>query len=242
MKTTEAQLNDQCIVLNRQLHKTSDARLILYGAHLGKVMAIARGLEKPSSKFSSMLDCGHCVDAGLLEKNEHYLLVSCMQTEGFKDRYQSHKALLTSAYLCDLVDVTTENNDPQEEIYRLLLWTLKNLNDKNYKEMRLRFEWCYLVLLGFSDGSAAMLDEMFRAYFNTSVLLFWQQSMADEAKTLLVRDDISDKCLSNRCSHIFEQVIAREYRQQLQLKLRSQKILDEVVYESAVEGLDIAEK
>ncbi len=231
-------ISEKCFVLKRQLHKENDARLILYGAEMGKFFVIARGLEKATSKLSALLDCGNYVEITFVEGKNANIMTSCTQIDGFIKRFEGHEALLTSAYLCDLLDATTENGMAQKEVFALFEKMQTSLDDHCYREVRLYFEWHYLALLGYSDATLRTLETTLANVWKSECFSPKQQAVLDEAWSYFSCNNIYLCALSKGCAETLERALEKIYQQQLDIKLHSQKILDDVVYNSASRTLD----
>ena len=62
---TEPYLSDRFVVLGRRPFRDNDAHLVLLGEQLGKCVALAKGVGKPTSKLSSLLEVGNLIEAEL---------------------------------------------------------------------------------------------------------------------------------------------------------------------------------
>ena len=229
----EQYIKDQGFVLKRIVAQNDDAYIIFYGREFGKIIALAKGVEKSTSKLSSMLVCGNCIEGEFMCTKSGYKLKSCSAIEGFRDRYSSYEALLTSVYMCDLVDKGVEREIPQEEIYHLLYFCFGRMDDKNFSEIRLYFAWTFLTLIGYGSEQAEYLFELFKKYWGVDTFSIEQQSIFDEILSFL-RGFYSEKNLivprlSQNAYNILWKIIKESYQKQAQISLKSQKILEQTI-------------
>ena len=90
---TEPYLSDRFVVLGRRPFRDNDAHLVLLGEQLGKCVALAKGVGKPTSKLSSLLEVGNLIEAELYDGKAGYTLLSASQVAGFSRRFASYEAL-----------------------------------------------------------------------------------------------------------------------------------------------------
>lgn len=177
---SEAYVSERCVVLKRLPFRDSDAHLVLLGEHRGKLVALAKGVNKPESKLSSLLDVGHSVVCELYEGKGGFTLVGASQMNGFSRRYTSYAALLTSVTLCELVDAVTVGGVALDDIYTALVQMLSEMDDENLVEVRLRFFWDMLLLSGYASTEEKAFEDILMAHWRTSALSLHQQCLYDE--------------------------------------------------------------
>ena len=115
---TEPYLSDRFVVLGRRPFRDNDAHLVLLGEQLGKCVALAKGVGKPTSKLSSLLEVGNLIEADLYDGKAGYTLLSASQVAGFSRRFASYEALCTSVTICELTDAALEQGPGEEEVFR----------------------------------------------------------------------------------------------------------------------------
>lgn len=225
-------VNDECIILKRIPFNESDARIIFLGCHLGKVHAIAKGIEKPASKLSSLLNIGSVVTVNFYSGKSGLTLLSATQICGNSQRFQSFEVLLTSVYLCELVDETIEESAPQKDLYDLLSHTLGTMDDTNLIEERLFFEWRFLNCLGYASENIEDFYCLCQSFWNTSHFSMLQQAMLDEICSFLnvclmtTRKEFSF-CLSKQAREVLRSILNVSYKKHLDVKVKSKIMLDE---------------
>lgn len=227
----EPYLTANCVVLKRLPFKEADAHMVLFCSNLGKVVALAKGVGKPMSKLSAILEVGNLLDIELYEGKAGYTLLSASQLEGFSRRYSSYEALLTSAYMCEFVDVTTESALPQESIYKLLVKMLSSMNDDNIVEIRLRFVWEYLLHSGYASAETEDFLQLFLSYWKVSAFNFQQQGVVDEVYSFLCQPlEITHLAvfrLSKKARTLLKQLLTQLMREHFSLFIKSEKLLDQ---------------
>lgn len=231
---SEKYLSDQCFVLKTIPFQSTDAHIILFGKHYGKFRVLAKGIGKPNSKLAPLLNSGNCLEVDCIRGKGGLTLTSCSPIEGFQSRYSCYEALLTGVYICDLVDVSMENDDAQEAVYHLLYFCLLAMNDRNYKEIRVLFEWKYLAILGYSSDDFVSLRGLLSSYWHTEVFNAAQQSIYDELVMYLGIFNSHDlHMLSWRLSQpayrVIEDVMQRIYHHEAQIYVKSHKVLEQAI-------------
>lgn len=231
---SEKYFSDQCFVLKSIPFQSSDAHVILFGKKYGKFRVLAKGIGKPTSKLAPLLNNGNCLDVECVRGKNGITLTSCSPIEGFQSRYSCYEALLTGVYICDLVDVSTESDEVQEVVYHLMYFSLLAMNDRNYKEIRVLFEWKYLAILGYSSDDADSLYGLLASYWRTEGFDAAQQSIYDELVMYLDVFKSHDlHMLSLRLSQpayrVIQDVMQHIYHDEAQIYVKSQKILEQAI-------------
>lgn len=228
---SEPYLSEACVVLKRLPYKENDAHLVLFGPSLGKFLALAKGVRKPESKLSSLLDVGNFIEAALYEGKGGYTLTSATQLDGFRRRYASYAALLTSVALCELVDAMVAPGDVDEDVYHLLLKTLERMDDGNIADVRLAFFWEMLLLSGYASAEEADFAALLQAYWHRQAFTLEEQMIFDELSVFFchagTHPHLDALHLSKRGRRVMRAVIDSALKEHLGLSLKSKKILDE---------------
>lgn len=225
---------DQCFVLKTIPFQSSDAHVILFGKERGKFIALAKGVGKVNSKFAPLLNNGNCIDVECALGKSGNTLVSCSSIDGFQSRYSCYEALVTGMYICDIIDASLMNNESQEPAFYLLYFCLLAMSDKNYKEIRILFEWKYAVLMGYGSDDATYLKCLLERYWKCSSFSIRQQSIFDELLGFFSVFQVEQTHgLSVRLSvpsyHVIKNILRRIYIEEAQIYVRSQKILEQAI-------------
>lgn len=228
----EPYINDECVVLKRIPLNENDAIIIFLGSRIGKIRAFAKGVGKPSSKLTALLAIGNVVFANLFEGKSGYTLLSATQSIVDPRGSQSYEALLTKVYLCDLIDEGLLPDLQQREIFDLIVNVINGMDDRNFVESRLYFEWHFLYSLGYASDSREEFCEMWRAYWKTTFFTACQDSLVDEMYTVLSYNITTGKKL---CGILLSKDARKElfaflslmYKKHVGIQIKSKRILDE---------------
>lgn len=231
MPVSDIYAKDTCIVLKRMLFNDTDAHLILLGKQLGKILVLAKGVGKKTSKLSSILDVGNLITVDLYEGKAGYTLISASQVSTGEQGERSYERLLTSVYLCELVDFALEEASPDEAIFILLSQVLFAMTNANVAESRLIFEWKFLIISGYAAGDTDSLYDYLQKIWKTASFSLHQQSVADEISSFISVSEqlswIKNIHLSKTARSVLRKVTTDAFSAHLDMKLKSRKILDE---------------
>lgn len=227
---TEPYLSDRFIVLGRRPFRDNDAHLVLLGEQLGKCVALAKGVGKPTSKLSSLLEVGNLIEAELYDGKAGYTLLSASQVAGFSRRFASYEALCTSVTICELTDAALEQGPGEEEVFRFLTQTLAAMNDRNLIEMRLRFEWALLQWSGYASDDPQDFLALLARFWRTESFSPEKQALADELLAFfsvpLKSARVGDYLLSKQARKTMRRLLDKLIGSQLSLRLKSVALLD----------------
>lgn len=231
----EKYFKDQCFVLKSIAFQSTDAHLILFGKQRGKFMVLAKGIGKSNSKLAPLISSGNCIDIDYVRGKNGDTLISCSPIEGFRSRYSCYEALVTGMYICDLVDSSTERDETQEAIFYLLYFCMLAMNNRNYKEILVLFEWKYLALLGYGSDHSLYLRELLEKYWRTSCFSTRQQSIYDELSGFFSvfqsqQINVFSSRLSAAAYRVAWEVLTQVYQNDAQIYVKSQKILEQAIW------------
>lgn len=228
MPVSEPFVRDLCFVLKRTAHNDQDAYLVLFGQRSGKMVVLARGLEKSTSKLSGSINIGNQLEVELIEGKAGLILRSCQQLAGYTQRFASYEALLTSVYLCELVDDSLEKADADEAIYALLNDCLSSMHDDNIVETRLYFEWNLLDQLGYECSGPEEIMSLIRNVWPVSKHDLKQRSIIDEVFAFLrLTTRRSDLMLSKKARTLLRKMNAYRIRYHAEISVKSTMLLNE---------------
>lgn len=227
---TEPYLSDRFVVLGRRPFRDNDAHLVLLGEQLGKCVALAKGVGKPTSKLSSLLEVGNLIEAELYDGKAGYTLLSASQVAGFSRRFASYEALCTSVTICELTDAALEQGPGEEEVFHFLTQTLAAMNDRNLIEMRLRFEWALLQWSGYASDDPQDFLTLLARFWRTESFSPEKQALADELLAFfsvpLASARVGDYLLSKQARKTMRRLLDKLISSQLSLRLKSVALLD----------------
>lgn len=107
------EVSTKALVLDKEIFREQDAKLTLYTQELGKVIAIAKSVYKPTSKLSAHLEPLSLVEIRLI-KNNVYQAVDALLIKRFKSKVKDTVAVI------NLVKDLTLFEDKDEELWELL--------------------------------------------------------------------------------------------------------------------------
>ena len=145
--------NSECIVIKNINYQDADRIYTLYSREKGKISATAKGVRKISSRRNGVLDTLNYVNVSISESTNGFKYINeVVHKESFsalKDKLDYSKK---GYYVLELIHRLIEDEEPNEEIFDLIVKTLKLLNEaKMPKEIVLSFfELRLLKLLGYA--------------------------------------------------------------------------------------------
>lgn len=116
----------ECIVLKNINYKDADKIFTLYSKERGKITAVAKGIRKISSKRKGLVDTFNHIKVSITESSNSFdYLTEVVPVTTFNNLKASLDYSVLGYYVLELCDRLTESNDPNENIFDLLLKTLK---------------------------------------------------------------------------------------------------------------------
>ena len=138
------------ITLKRRDFKEKDRIVTFLTRELGKFDLIAKGVQKPGSKFSGIsepLAYGSIVVSNLKNLG---IITSCDLNESFSFMHSNLNILSHGFYLLELVDKSTAYENPSEELFDILYAALIMLEENMNPETVTRFFESRLInILGY---------------------------------------------------------------------------------------------
>ncbi|AGB41790.1 DNA repair protein RecO [Halobacteroides halobius DSM 5150] len=203
------------IVLRHYELGEADKIIVLFSRNKGKIRVVAKGVRKTKSSLA----------AGLEPFTYNHILVYQGKSDlgnlsqcDIKDSFSSLKddilKMTAASYLAELVNELTVDHQPHQDIFDLLLLTLKLLDQLDEIDLLLRtFELKLLNLLGYQPYITACIK--------------CGREVDQSVKFNLIAGGLTcDKCASNQDLRVslgtvkfIEQLIKLDYRRLLRLKL-----------------------
>ena len=138
------------IVLRRIPLGEKDKIVTLFTRERGKVRAVAKGARKTTSKLSGGSEPLMLVKGLFSEGKSFDVMSQCEVRESFSLIRTDYDRYLRATYACELLDKLTEENDPEEHAFELLLSTLYVLQRAAMPDLALHaFELKLLALIGY---------------------------------------------------------------------------------------------
>jgi len=138
------------IVLRQRTIGEADKVLTLYTANAGKAEVIARGVRKARSRLAGYVEPLSHATFQLAQGRTFDVVTQVEPIETFGPLRADLDRLARALYAAELLDRFTEPREPHPDLYRLLLETLRRLEQQPDFELPLRFfEMALLDVLGY---------------------------------------------------------------------------------------------
>jgi len=141
------------IILKRQKIGEADKLLVVFTEELGKVTAMAKGIERISSRRAGHLEPFMVSQLELSKgKSNRYFINEVKALNHFKSLRSNLKKTALASYVCELVDRTLSLEEKNTDIFRLLKRTLSLIDatsDDYLINIVRSFEMHLFSLLGF---------------------------------------------------------------------------------------------
>lgn len=126
-------------------------------------MLIAKGARKTTSRKAGHLELFNHVNLLVAQARTWDIITESVTVEGFLQLRNDLDAISRAAYICELVDAFTAEDDENEAVWELLLLCLRNLDGgpggEAEADLLLRwFELQLLILMGFQPELFACLE------------------------------------------------------------------------------------
>ena len=136
----------------RKQHVTESSLIVTwYTREFGKLKTIAKGARRPKGPFQGKIDLFY-VDELLFmpsKSSDLHLLHDCFLEQPHKALRERMESFAAASYVCELLELATEREDPNPELFDLLLATLNALESNARPEpMILWFELHLLAAIG----------------------------------------------------------------------------------------------
>lgn len=150
MSIQERTFHSEAIVLSHKNWGEADRMLWLYTLKLGKVQAIAKGARKIRSRKAGHLEPFTCSNL-MLARGRTFLIITQAETlEAYLNLRSNLLKVGYAAYVVELLDRLTYEQDDNQLIYRLLKDTLARIDSEQAPYLAVRyFEIHLLDLLGY---------------------------------------------------------------------------------------------
>src|SRR5277367_1170514 len=140
------------IVLRRQSVTESSLLVTWYTREFGKLKTLAKGARRPKGPFQGKIDLFYCDEIVFLpsRRSDLHLLHDCFLEEPHQRLRESVESLAAASYVCELVEMATEHEDPNIRIYSLLMAILDALERQNNAVLLIWFEIQLLSAAGWA--------------------------------------------------------------------------------------------
>lgn len=138
------------IVLRRQPVTESSLLVTWYTLEFGKLKTLAKGARRPKGPFQGKIDLFYRDEIVFLpsKRSDLHLLHDCFLEDPHAPLRQSVGSLTAASYVCELVELATEREDPNARIYELLATILDALERRCDGVLLIWFEIRLLAAAG----------------------------------------------------------------------------------------------
>jgi DNA repair protein RecO (recombination protein O) len=140
------------VVLKRSNFGEADRLITLFTKHYGKVTGLAKGIRKITSRKRGALEIFNQVIFFAAKGKGMEIITEAEVLNTFSDWRKDLKKVAAAYEVCEILDKLTVEGTEQEEVYRLLVTALKELeiaNRENLSDLIEDFAGSLLKLLGF---------------------------------------------------------------------------------------------
>jgi DNA repair protein RecO (recombination protein O) len=143
----------RAVILRRRNQGDADRILTVFTPALGKRMLIAKGVRKTSSRQAGHLELFSHASLLVAKARTWDIITESVTVESFLGLRTDLDGISRAAYLCELVDAFSAEDDENQPLWELFLLSLRELNDQSNGgkgDLLLRwFELHLLSLMGF---------------------------------------------------------------------------------------------
>ena len=152
----------RAVILRRRNYGDADRILTVFTPRFGKRILIAKGSRKTTSRKAGHLELFNHVNLLVAQARTWDIITESVTVESFLQLRGDLGAISRAAYVCELVDAFTAEDDDYEPVWELLLLGLRNLDScpdlEAETDLLLRwFELQLLRLMGFQPELFACL-------------------------------------------------------------------------------------
>ncbi len=140
------------VVIKITDHGESDKIITFYCPILGKLTGIAKGAKRSKKRFLNKLELFSLLEIDFAP-NKRSTLVRIDQAElinPFPSLRSSYDLFAAASLICELIFFWTRENDGDQELFDLFVWTLNSLNQNNrWLETIILFQAKFFTILGY---------------------------------------------------------------------------------------------
>lgn len=125
-------MDTDAVVLDCRDHAESDVIITLYGRSTGRLSAIAKGAKKSKKRFVNKLELFTFLNIQFTQKANRSLafLSEAELHTSFINIRSNPEIYRTASVIREILLVGVRDAEPDENLFRLCLWALHNLNQK----------------------------------------------------------------------------------------------------------------
>jgi Recombination protein O N terminal/Recombination protein O C terminal len=143
----------EAIVLKCINYRETSKIVTFYSKSHGKIRGIAKAVRSTKTRWGGVLQSMAYLNLFFYfkENKDLHLVSNAEYANAFKSIYGDYDKLQAGFKIIELVNRTTADHEPNDEVFNLLKFTLENLESatKNYSNLLFYFEFRLCELLGF---------------------------------------------------------------------------------------------
>lgn len=141
------------VVLRSRPLGEKDRIVVLFSKEAGKLDAVAKGARQPKSKLAAVTQPFTLARFGLARGRTLGVVTQCVIEESFYALHEDLRKMAWGAYVLELLDAATPPHQVEEELFDLLLFTLRWLVTADDPELVTRaFELRLLRAMGYAPA------------------------------------------------------------------------------------------
>ena len=138
------------IIIGRRNFSEADRILTIFSKDFGKITLLAKGIRKMQSRKRGSLEIFSRINFQGVETQSIDLITEVQSLSNFKRIRSNLKKTSVAYFICELIARLTQEREPHQDLYFLLLDTLTDLQSSHkLKLLRENFIKNAVVLLGF---------------------------------------------------------------------------------------------
>ena len=118
----------RAVILRRRSYSDADRILTVFTPRLGKRVLIAKGSRKTTSRKAGHLELFNHANLLVAQARTWDIITESVTVESFQQLRGDLDAISRAAYICELVDSFTAEDDEYEPVWELLLLCLRELD------------------------------------------------------------------------------------------------------------------
>lgn len=167
------------IIIKRVNYGEADRVLTIFTKHYGKILAIAKGVRKITSRRGGNLELFNYVTLFLSEGRGFDIITEVEVKESFNNLRKNLKKVGVLYYLCELINSLCPERQENQQVFKLLYEALKGLEIKEtggMREIKVRgFAINLLKELGYLDKN--------KDYSNKNIKVFIENLLGKKIKS-----------------------------------------------------------
>lgn len=144
--------NIEAIIISRRDWGEADRLLTAFSKHEGKIKIVARGARRIKSKMASHIE-PFCYGKYSLVSGKGYDILTGADSEWIGQNFTDNISLYQDGiYLCEVLDMVTQENQPNEhlfEVFKRTLTALPKVSPSKQEILLREFEFCLLEAIGY---------------------------------------------------------------------------------------------